>query len=103
MSAKIWSEDELILVLDAYLNEGANAYEKDDRVERLHHLMDRSKGSIALRIANFRSLNPLDDAEGMENGGEHCEKVWKEYRDSKHELKERAQEIRQKLQKENES
>ena len=97
MSEDIWSEDELVIVLDAYLNEGANAYERDNKVEELHKIMNRSKGSIALRIANFKHLNPLDNAEGMENGGEHCESVWKNYRDSKHELKEAAQSIKEDL------
>lgn len=103
MNQEEWDEDELILVLDAYLNEDTNAYEEEEQVGELSQIMDRSKGSIALRIANYKHLNPFDDTEGMENGGKHCEKVWKKYRDQKHKLKERAEEIKEKFRKENES
>ena len=94
MKNDIWSEEELILVLDAYLNEGANADDEDKKVSELSEKMERSKGSIALRVANFRHLNPLDDVEGMGNGGKHCERVWKKYRDQRHKLKEKAEKIR---------
>lgn len=97
MSPDRWNRDEFLVTLDLYLNqEGFIEDENDPRIKRTASLINRSPGSVALRLANYRHLDPRS-TKGMENTGEHCREIWEEFYGNEEELHREAELARQRL------
>jgi len=100
MSNPKWKRDELILALDLYYRAGQLS-PKDVRVIELSNVLKRlplhneevritnfrSENSIALKLANFRSLDPRDGAKGMTRGGKADKLIWDEFSSHRIELR----------------
>lgn len=84
-----WERDELILALDLYLRQGLlddtdpRVTELSDTLNRLplHPLRPdatrfRNRNSVALKLANFASLDPGYPGKGMPRGGRRDREVW---------------------------
>ena len=70
-----WSREEYILALDLYLNHPEITHDDSDpAVQDVADLTGRSANSIALRLANFRHLDP-EGTEGMSNVGTDCRDI----------------------------
>jgi len=77
-----WKRDELLLALELYLDRGQLGPEDPD-VIALSQLLNklpihtnrpdenkfRNPNGVALKLANFRHLDPSDPAKGMSSGG----------------------------------
>ena len=85
-----WSRDEFLVTLDLYLNgDDVMEDESDPQVQNIANLIGRTPGSVALRLANYRHLDP-SGTKGMENTGEACQEIWEEFYNNKKELAEEA-------------
>ena len=99
--------DELILALDLYLSEGQLDV-SHPKVIDLSHLLKtlpihtnrpnderfRNPNAVALKLANFRSLDKRDSAKGYKNRGKSDKLVWNEFFENRSSLKEIANAIR---------
>ena len=95
MRSPPWVEDELLIVLDIYLRERRVLEEYDPSVVAASELLNglglhdqagdagfRTPDAVVLRLANFRSLDPMSSAKGMTNSGRLARSVWEKYADS---------------------
>lgn len=89
-----WVEDELLVVLDLYLDHRRVLEENDPRVVAASDLLNRlpvhpeagtpgfrTPDAVVLRMANYRSYDPTTTAKGMSNAGHRAEQVWLRYAD----------------------
>lgn len=89
-----WVEDELLVVLDLYLEHRRVLEENDPRVVAASDLLNslplhpqagtpgyRTPDAVVLRMANYRSYDPSTAAKGMSNAGRRAEQVWQRYAD----------------------
>jgi len=92
-----WSRDEFLVTLDLYLN-GDDYVEDttDPQIKELASIIDRTPGSVALRLANYRHLDPTS-TQGMENTGEQCREIFEEFYGNEEELAVAAAEARHRL------
>lgn len=87
-----WVEDELLVVLDLYLEQRRVLEESDPRVVEASELLNRlpvhpaagrpgfrTPDAVVLRLANFRSFDPATEARGMLNAGRRAGAVWERY------------------------
>lgn len=95
-----WKRDELLLALELYLERGQLGPEDDDVIE-LSSLLNRlplhtdrpdvdkfrNPNGVALKLANFRSLDPSETAKGMDRGGKGDKEVWAEFSNNFDQLK----------------
>ncbi len=89
-----WSRDEFLVTLDLYLNESDYvADDSDPRIQEVASLIGRTPGSVVLRLANYRHLDP-ESTEGMSNVGKACREIWEEYYENDEELARDAQTAR---------
>jgi len=92
-----WSRDEYLVTLDLYLNESEYiADDSDPMIREVASLIGRTPGSVVLRLANYRHLDP-SSTEGMRNVGKACREIWEEYYDNEEELARAAEGARENL------
>jgi 5-methylcytosine-specific restriction protein A len=102
-----WVVDELILALDLYLRAGllddtdARVIELSEQLNRLtfHALRPdaarfRNPNGVALKLANFASLDPAYGGRGMQRGGRLDRLVWDRYSGDRDLLSDLASELR---------
>lgn len=70
-----WELGEFIVCLDLYLRVGA-VHEHHPEVIKASKIIDRSTGSIALRIANFQYVDPNRTGPGLDGGERDCQPIW---------------------------
>ena len=68
----------MILALDLYRKAG-HLPDTDPKVVSLSGCIGRTRGSVNMRLANFRSLDPDDPGTGLPHGGDLCERIWDEF------------------------
>lgn len=84
------------MVLDLYLEHRRVLEEDDPRVVAASDLLNRlplhpqagtpgfrTPDAVALRMANYRSYDPLTATKGMSNAGRRAEQVWQRYADDR--------------------
>lgn len=90
MAQRKWSRDELILALSLYLQiPFGQMHHSNSRVIELANLIGRTPASIAIRLGNFASCDPFQQArgiKGMPNGRSVCQPVWEEFIDHTEDL-----------------
>lgn len=96
MANTIWNRDELIVVLDVYLNDEFVLDSSDPLVKELADLIGRTPGSVVLRLSNYRHLDP-NGSQGMSNVGENAREVWEEYYRNEEQLAIEATQARKRL------
>lgn len=86
MSGTQWSRDEYIVTLDLYLNHPSIVEDQTDpQIREVASLIDRSPGAVALRLANYRHIDPTS-SQGMSHVSQGCRQIWEEYHGKNHEL-----------------
>ena len=88
-----WTRDELILALDLYRRKGTLRPIHED-VIKLSMEIDRTPGSVSLRLGNFLALDPAAPEKGLTNWSEDCRKIWEEFEDDPARLRTAASAIR---------
>lgn len=90
VNRKLWSRDEMILVLNLYLK---LPFGKMDRrnpdVIHLANIIGRTPNAIALRLVNFASYDPIlqqRGISGMTHGGKKCSDYWNEFINDREQL-----------------
>lgn len=78
-----WSRDEMILVFNLYfkLNYGQMDH-RNPQVQELAKIMGRSENSVAMRLNNFASCDPMLQARGISGLSAHtktCQPYWDEF------------------------
>lgn len=78
-----WTRKELLAVLYFYLKYKPELTSPQNHplIENLAKAMGRTVSSIAMRIANYKSVDPADSGRGLEAGGPYM-KIWREYEDN---------------------
>jgi 5-methylcytosine-specific restriction protein A len=89
-----WTDDELLVVLDLYLEHRRVLEENDPRVIAASELLNRlplhpragspgfrTPDAVVLRMANYRAYDPSTSARGMTNAGRRAEQIWARYAD----------------------
>ncbi len=95
-----WERDELLLAPELYLEKGQLDKTAPEVIalseilnqlplhnERPNEEKFRNPAGVALKLANFRHLDPSDAAAGMSSGGKGARVVWDEFADNLAELK----------------
>ncbi|MEN2398143.1 HNH endonuclease [Flavobacterium sp. MC2016-06] len=87
---KLWTRDEFIVAFNLYLTiEYKKINDQNTDVIKLANLINRSPGSISIRLANFASVDPYHQqrgAGGLKNGGAKIQSIWNEFSNNKEEL-----------------
>src|SRR5438477_1666252 len=80
---KLWSRDEIILALNLYTKlTFGQMNNSNKKVHELAKLIERTSGAVVRRLANFASLDPVQQARGIKglpNAGNLAETIWKEF------------------------
>lgn len=87
---KLWTRDELILALNLYLKlPFGKLHSRNPEIIHLANLLQRTPGSIAMRLNNFASVDPFHQQRGiggLPGGKKQVEPIWKEFINNKEEL-----------------
>lgn len=82
-SKRLWTRDELILAFNLYLKiPFGKMHRGNPRIIELANLIGRSVNSVALRLVNFASCDPIlreRGIKGMEGGIKQCQPIWDEF------------------------
>lgn len=99
-----WNRDELILALDLFFDLSYGQMDaKNQDIKILSHLLtlmnqgngyERSVNSVALKLNNFKRIDPNFKGKGMKGGAKLEEVVWQEFSNNKLSLKETASRLR---------
>lgn len=83
MKRRLWTHDELMVSLRLYLQlPFGKLDQRNPEVIKLAHLIGRTPSSVALRLVNYASLDPIQQQrgiKGMTNGGKACEEYWNRF------------------------
>ncbi|CAM3565986.1 HNH endonuclease [Flavobacterium chungbukense] len=94
---RLWTREELIVAFNLYLTiEYGKIHDQNPEVIQLGKLIDRTPGSISMRLANFASIDPFHKqrgVKGLENGRKQVQPIWNEFINNKEELLFRSEEI----------
>lgn len=55
---QVWSRDELVLALELYFDPASSSDSRDPQVLELAGLIGRTPAAVALKLANFRAIDP---------------------------------------------
>lgn len=101
MSNNKWTREELILALDLYFRLPFGRLNRSTpEVIELANLIGRTNNSVALRLVNFATCDPIiinSGRTGMPGGLSICKPIWDEYAGRKEELFYDAQQIKANL------
>lgn len=90
MAKKLWTKEELILAFNLYLKiPFGKMHSTNKDVINLANLIDRTPNSIALRLVNFASVDPVLKArgiKGMDGGTKIVQPIWDEFFHNQEEL-----------------
>ena len=90
MIKKLWSREELILAFNLYLKTPfGKMHSTNKEVILLAHLIGRTPNSVALRLVNFASVDPVLKArgiKGMDGGKKVVKPIWDEFFNNQEEL-----------------
>lgn len=86
----LWTRDELILALNLYLKlEFGKLHSGNPQIIHLANLLGRTPGSIAMRLNNFASVDPILQQRGiggLPGGKKQAEPIWNEFIDNREDL-----------------
>lgn len=78
-----WTREEMILVLNLYMKiPYGKMYKSYPAVKELAELMGRSPSTVAIRLSNFASCDPIlreRNIKGMADGRKRCQPFWDEF------------------------
>ena len=87
---KLWTKEELILAFNLYLKiPFGKTHSTNKDIIHLANLINRTPSSVALRLANFASVDPVLQArgiKGMDGGKKIVQPIWDEFFHNQEEL-----------------
>lgn len=87
---RLWTKEELILAFNLYLKLPYSKIGKSaPEVKHLALLLNRTPSSIAMRLANFASVDPFHTKRGvvgLKNGMNQVQPIWDEFYENQEEL-----------------
>ena len=87
---RLWTRDELILALNLYLKlPFGKLHSGNPDIIHLAQIIDRTPGSVAMRLNNFASVDPYHQQRGiggLPGGKRQVEPIWNEFINNKDEL-----------------
>lgn len=90
MERRLWTRDEMILVLNLYLKIPFGKMDaRNPEVKRMAKLIGRSANAVALRLVNYAACDPKLKSrgiKGMEHGSKDCKVLWEEFADNQEQL-----------------
>ena len=90
MERRIWTRNEMILTFNLYLKlPFGKLHRGNAQIIELAKLIDRSANSVALRLVNYASCDPILQArgiKGMIGGIKQCQPIWDEFIDNREAL-----------------
>ena len=90
MERRLWTRDEMILAFNLYLKMPfGKISSRNPQVVELAQLIGRTENSVALRLVNYASCDPLLQARGitgMTGGRNVCQPIWDEFYDNRESL-----------------
>lgn len=90
MERKLWTRDEMIVVLNLYLRTPFGKMHKSNPdVIKIAHLIGRTPDAVAYRLVNYAACDPQlkqRGISGMSHGGRKCEEYWNEFINDKEKL-----------------
>lgn len=90
MERRLWTRDEMILAFNLYLKMPFGKMHRGNaQIIELANLIGRSANSVALRLVNYASCDPILQArgiKGMVGGIKQCLPIWNEFVDNKEAL-----------------
>lgn len=97
MKKILWTEEELILTLDLYKKiPYEDMHIKNNAVISLSRMINRSTGSVVLRLMNYGYLDPIwhvKGRKGLDGGYSVCKPIWEKYYNNHELLNTRVEEI----------
>lgn len=85
-----WTRDEMILVFNLYFKLSYGQMDhRNPKVQELAKIMGRSENSVAMRLNNFASCDPLLQSRGISGLSAHtklCQPYWDEFFENQEEL-----------------
>lgn len=83
MVRRLWTRDEFMIVFNLYLKiPFGKMCSTNPDVKRIAALIGRTEGSVALRLVNFASCDPIlqqRGIKGMSGGSKQCQPYWDEF------------------------
>ena len=93
-----WSREELVLAFNLYSRTPFGKIDdRNPEIQELAQLLDRSVGSVALKLANFARLDPYlqqRGIKGLSHGAKGEEEVWREFAEHPEALAYESQRLR---------
>lgn len=90
MSGKLWTREELVLALHLYLQlPFGKLHSRTKEIIHLANILNRTPGSVAMRLNNFASVDPFHKQRGIEGlpgGRKQVEPIWNEFINNKENL-----------------
>jgi putative restriction endonuclease len=90
MERRNWTKEELILAFNLYLKlPFGKMHSRNADVIILAHLINRSPGSVAMRLTNFANIDPYHRSRGvvgLSGGAKQCQPIWDEFVHNRSEL-----------------
>lgn len=103
MERRNWTREELILAFNLYLKLNfGQMHNRNADVRHLAKLIDRTPGSIAMRLGNFATVDPFHQQRGvggLPGGRKQVEPIWNEFINNKEELVYESEILRAKFEK----
>jgi len=77
---RLWTRDELLLAINLYCKlTFGQLHSRNPEIILLSRLLNRTPGSVALKLVNFASLDPSLTQAGMSNASKLDKEVWNEF------------------------
>ncbi len=90
MKSRNWTREELVLALNLYLKlPFGKLHSRTQEVVHLASIIDRTPGSVAMRLVNFSSVDPYHQKRGiggLPGGRKQVEPIWEEFNQNKDDL-----------------
>jgi putative restriction endonuclease len=90
MKRRNWTREELVLALNLYLKlPFGKMHSRTPEVIHLANLIDRTPGSIAMRLGNFANVDPYHQSRGivgLSGGKKQVKPIWEEFINNKDDL-----------------
>jgi len=87
MKRRIWTREELILAFNLYLKIPFGKMHKGNpAVINLAKLINRTPSAVAMRLANFASIDPFHQGRGvvgLTGGSKQCQPIWDEFNEDR--------------------
>lgn len=98
LTRRLWSREELIVVLNLYFQlPFGKISHRTKEVRELADLIGRTDNSVAIRLSNFAACDPYILAtgrHGMSSGVNVCKPIWNEFVNDKEILNREAERIK---------